>query len=147
MNINYIQSTGQVFLDDGTLLGIGFAGNDYRPKENPSKVQGKNNPTHEDAHSIGPIPRGLYTIGTWGSHPPLGPTSASLTPDPKNVMYGRSSFYIHGVGGDDPANCSEGCIVLAPNIREKLIELKATTVTVLANNLNEKYIQPQLKIK
>jgi hypothetical protein len=77
---------------------------------------GKNNPAMQDVHNVGPLPAGIYTIGQLMIHPPgdplrhLGPCM-SLTPDPANVMFGRSGFFFHL---DNPAHVgasSDGCIV------------------------------------
>ena len=79
---------------------------------------------------IGPLPQGLYRVGPWGNHPPVGPNSAALTwiGGPNN--YGRSGFFIHGPGADDPANSSEGCIVVPHDDRLRIMGLNPTTITV-----------------
>ena len=108
----YSQSTGRM-TRDGVEIARGFAGNNYRPKENPTGIKGRNNPDAQNLHCIGPLPQGLYRIGDWGVHPPLGPNSAPLT-QVSGETFGRSGFFIHGPGGADPDNSSEGCICLLP---------------------------------
>ena len=115
----YSQSTG-IISRNGLQLGHGWAGNDFRPIENPTGIQGKNNPAMQFKHKIGPLPQGFYTLDGWEpEHARLGPWVCHLTPDPENDMQGdsdapRDEFYMHGPD-QDPAKYgheSEGCIVL-----------------------------------
>jgi hypothetical protein len=129
MNLNYSQTTGIMTKDDGSFVAKGWAGNDYRPKENPTRIHGKNNPAMESVNSIGPLPKGAYAVGSWGNHGELGPNSASLT-QTSGDTFGRSGFFIHGPGGPDPSNCSKGCIVISHDARMAVIALRPDTVTV-----------------
>jgi hypothetical protein len=97
----YQQSTGKVFAGDGSLLGIGWSGQEA----------GKNNPAMQDVANVGPLPRGRYTIGAAYHHPKLGPVTMDLTPDPANEMFGRADLRIHGSKEGDPEHSSEGCII------------------------------------
>jgi hypothetical protein len=108
----YSQSTGHVTSEGGTLLAIGFAGNDSRPGVNPGHVHGYNNPAAQAIHCIGPLPQGLYKIVEWqDEHPRLGPIVAILQ-QVSGETFGRDDFRIHGASATDPLNSSEGCIVL-----------------------------------
>ena len=129
------QTTGNLdYLDDSGrdwFLGQGWAGNDSRAGVNPDHIQGRNNPTAQQIHCIGPLPQGWYDIGAPITHPHLGPLAFPLTPDPANEMFGRSDFFIHGAGGADPANSSEGCIIQAHDVRAHLAQLVEAGTTRL----------------
>jgi len=102
---SYDQATGDLFKTDGELVATGYSG--FGP--------GKNAPTWQDHHDVGPIPRGRYSIGAprdlaGGPH---GPFVLPLTPSPSNQMWGRRGFLIHGDGlGDHAGSASHGCIIL-----------------------------------
>ena len=112
MSYQYVISTGQLF-EDGNLIGTGWAGHDT------ATVQGQNNPTEITVVGIGPLPPGSYTIGDPINSPHLGPMAFPLTPDPANIMYGRSGFYIHGaqINPTVPDTSSDGCIIQQHNVR------------------------------
>jgi len=126
VNINFSQTTGHVTDDSGTIIAHGYAGNNKDPKH-----LGKNNPELQGMKCVGPLPQGKYTIGKWGDHGEVGPNSAPLT-QIEGETFGRNDFLIHGPGGEDPANCSKGCIVIPHDERMKVIALKPDTVTVTA---------------
>jgi hypothetical protein len=81
------------------------------------KGSGVNNPSEEGRSSIGPLPRGRYTIGPAGTQVTGRGTrlqnAMRLYPDASNDMKGRAGFLIHG-GNMQSQSSSEGCIV-APN--------------------------------
>ena len=129
ITVVFQQSTGIVSNEDGSYITTGFSGNDAG-EYNPTKIHGRNNPKEESRRNIGCLPAGLYEVGAWGDNPPLGPYSAPLK-QVEGESYGRSSFYVHGMGGSDPANCSRGCIVLPRPDRLKLIAMKITHIKVI----------------
>ena len=132
MNLNFSQSSGIITQDNGVVVTVrAFAGNNYRPDHNPDGLKGRNNPLMQDVHFIGPLPQGLYRVGEWGDHPPVGQNSAPLT-QIGGETYGRSAFFMHGPGGEDPENSSEGCIVIPHDDRLKVIALNPATITVTA---------------
>jgi hypothetical protein len=100
--------TGRMYADDGTLEGVGYSGN-------PAN---KNNPNAQSLVDQGPIPVGEYTINAPEDTVTHGPYVLPLTPDPKNLMWGRSGFLIHGDSVVAPGTASEGCIILARTVRE-----------------------------
>jgi len=107
----YGQMTGSL---RGSTIGIiarGYAG----------AGAGKNNPDMDHVPNTGPLPRGKYTIGRPynSSHSPY---TLRLTPDPKNVMHGRSGFLIHGDSIANPGTASQGCIILPRAVRQKIFE-------------------------
>lgn len=121
--MKYKQSTGQIYDQKGNLLGTGWAGNGA----------GKNNPSMQDVHSVGPIPQGWYIIGEPYDSPHTGQFTLPLTPYQDNEMFGRDSFKIHGsapnvdkdgfiTGTKNPV--SEGCIIQPRDVREKINNLR-----------------------
>lgn len=82
---------------------------------------GKNNPEMQDVKNIGPIPRGKYrVVGSPFKHPHTGVYTLRLAPDRENMMFGRDGFMIHGDSRAHPGQASEGCIVLARWVRERI---------------------------
>ena len=119
----YRQQTGEFFDAEGELVETGYSG----------FGEGKNNPDREDEHDVGPIPRGVYTIGatefvdTSGPH---GPFVLPLTPDQSNEMFGRDSFLIHGDSVSHPGAASHGCIILSRVTREAIAASDDDELTV-----------------
>jgi hypothetical protein len=109
----YEQATGRIFIHESgsnDLLATGYSGSDTDG--------GKNNPHAQCVQDIGPIPRGLYTIGSPFAGP--SPFSLRLTPSPTNEMCGRDGFLIHGDAISAPGTASHGCIILERPIRERI---------------------------
>lgn len=110
----YEQRTGHLYDATGELVATGYSG--FGP--------GKNAPTWQDHHDLGPIPCGLYTIGAptcVKAAGPHGPFVLPLTPDATNQMYGRSGFLCHGDGiGAHAGNASHGCMIFALAIRKAM---------------------------
>ncbi len=82
----------------------------------------KNNPAMQSVANRGPLPQGIYSIGT---ALPIGPGRTGkfvlpLTPDPANQMFGRFGFYLHGDNAAENFTASDGCIVLSLTIREAI---------------------------
>jgi len=50
--------------------------------------------------------------------PTHGPYAMHLTPDPTNMMYGRSEFMMHGNSLEHPGAASEGCVIMPRPTRE-----------------------------
>jgi hypothetical protein len=103
----YSQGTGKLFDPAGVHVATGYSG----------KGKGKNNCDMQHVKNVGPIPRGLYTIGQAYNSQKVGPFALPLTPDPSNEMFGRSAFLCHGESSKNPGNASEGCIILKRSIR------------------------------
>ena len=122
MNLNYSQSTGYISTDSGALIARGWAGNG----------DGKNNPSMQEVHNAGPLPRGVYKVGPWEeNHPGLGPLVAHLE-QIEGDTFGRSPFYIHGPAVD-PAKYgqeSRGCIVIPRDMRMAVRARNPDTITV-----------------
>jgi hypothetical protein len=122
MNLNYSQTTGHLTKDSGEFIAEGWAGNG----------KGKNNPSMQNAKSVGPLPRGIYQVGPWEElHTGLGPLVAHLTMI-SGESFGRDAFYIHGPAVD-PSHYgqeSKGCIVIPREGRKCVKCLNPTTITV-----------------
>lgn len=116
MNYSYEIASGifEAYNDDPRKpewKAVGYAG----------RCDGKNNPDMCDVPDVGPLPPGRYTIGKPIDHPKLGPMSFPLEPAQTNEMFDRSAFYIHGDSIEHPGEASEGCIVLPPGARNRII--------------------------
>jgi hypothetical protein len=122
----YQQSTGEL-RQNGQLESTGYSGGNCG--KNP---EGKNNPDMQGVKNVGPIVRGLYTMGAPVEHSQLGPYAIPLTPDPSNDMLERGNFYVHGDTISSPGNASEGCVILPRNIRESMILSGDLTLEVVA---------------
>jgi hypothetical protein len=109
----YSQSTGQLHrIQNGarTHIGTGYSGINA----------GLNNPGMENIANTGPIPRGMWTIGTPRRSPNTGPHVLDLSPNGHNA-HGRTSFQIHGDNTTpQPNDASNGCIILPRNLRETI---------------------------
>lgn len=93
----------------------------------------KDNPADQAIPNCGPIPEGLYTIAPPIDHPKLGPVAIPLRPDPRNAMFGRSGFWIHGDSATHPGQASDGCIVL-PHFARASIALSGDTALNVVRN-------------
>jgi hypothetical protein len=105
----YYQSSGELW-HNGKLVGKGYSGN----------LTNKNNPDRQHVKGMGPIPRGTWRIS--GHSNSKGPMTIILN-QTSGESYGRSLFRIHGEKRPPavPGFASEGCIILGPNIRAKII--------------------------
>lgn len=104
----YKQSTGELRHDD-KLIATGYSGS----------PAAKNNPAMQNIHKVGPIPQGFYTIAPAYHEPYEGkmPPVMHLIPNATNQMFGRDGFLIHGDSIHAPGTASEGCIIMAHDIR------------------------------
>lgn len=103
------QSAGKLYRD-GQLVSTGYSG----------LGRGKNNPVMQAAVGVGPIPRGLWTIGAPYDSPNTGPYTLGLAPKAGTDTRGRSAFRIHGDSIAHPGQASHGCIILPRPIRERI---------------------------
>jgi hypothetical protein len=107
----YQQATGRIIDEDtGEAVGIGYSG--FR--------DGKNNPSFQEVHNVGPIPCGLYTIQAPRDTHSHGPFVLPLIPDAENEMHGRDGFLIHGDSVRFPGTASLGCIIMSRDVRERI---------------------------
>lgn len=110
--MKYQQSTGQLTSDSGAVMGFGYAGHS----------EGFNNPAMQNVVGVGPLPQGFYAIGRAHESPTTGRITLNLEPDPKNEMFGRSEFRIHGDNPSANHTASDGCIVIGPGVRNSIDE-------------------------
>lgn len=96
---------------------------------------GLNTPAMQGAHDEGPIPQGIYNIGTSRTNSPGGARTGVLTfpliPTPGTNTFGRSGLLIHG---DNPSlnhSASKGCIILPFPDRKKLNGCRGGTLDVV----------------
>ena len=68
---------------------------------------------------LGPIPKGLYTIGNPRNTSNRGPHVLDLIPKGHTAL-GRTEFLIHGDNIKNPGKASEGCIIMLRLVREKI---------------------------
>ena len=118
----YEQRSGKL-THDGEFEGTGYSGH---------PPDGLNNPDMEAAQGVGPIPRGLWTIGPAYDDPHLGPCVMHLDPVPPFNAHGRTLFRIHGNTADGGNHASNGCIILGPSIRHLIRDSGDTSLTVIA---------------
>lgn len=118
----YKQSTGQLFKSGGALVATGYSGHG----------EGKNNPSLQSVHDVGPIPRGTYII-----HAPInteqhGPYVLRLEPFAENEEFGRGGFLMHGDSKEHPGEASLGCIIMPRNVREQVWNSGDAHIVVVA---------------
>ena len=116
----YSQESGKLSWGD-TVVGTGYSGNE----------EGKNNPAFERTPNVGPIPRGQYEIGPPFDTETHGPFVMKLTASGPTYTYGRSGFLIHGDSVYAPGTASEGCIILARAVRERIASSQDNLLTVI----------------
>lgn len=120
------------------LLGIAYSGGDCG--RSPEAV---NNPRMQSLPFVGPIPEGLYIIMEPVDTITHGPYFMPLSPDPGNLMWGRSAFGIHGDSIVNPGRkaASEGCITgLTKLVRKRIWESGDHDLRVIAQ-INEEITQ------
>lgn len=116
----YSQESGKLKWGD-QVIGTGYSGHG----------DGKNSPAHEDVPNVGPIPRGTYEIGSPFDTETHGPFVMRLSPSGSTYTFGRSGFLIHGDSIKAPGTASEGCIILARSIRERIASSQDNQLTVI----------------
>lgn len=119
----YVQRTGSIYLPNGKKMGVGYSGN----------TVGLNNPGAQDKIGVGPVPRGVYTIGP--AHTPvdhLGALAMPLIPNKANDMHGRSGFFIHGDNSHLNHTASNGCIILSRGFRQSIDDSTNDQLVVVA---------------
>lgn len=119
----YEQATGRLRDENGTVQGVGYSGR---------YPDGKNKPEMQDEQNVGPIPAGEYSIGLPVDTVTHGPFVLPLVPDPKNQMFGRSAFLIHGDSVVAPGTASEGCIIMARDVRQQIAKSGDNVLEVIA---------------
>lgn len=112
----YVQRTGALYAPDGERAGVGYSGHG----------DGLNNPDEQSVKQTGPLPCDDYTIGAAECVEVAGPHGKfvlRLTADHPRDDFGRDGFLMHGDRKDaeeNPHQASEGCIVQALVVRERV---------------------------
>lgn len=122
MGWQYNQTSGAL-KKDGIPVGTGYSGHG----------EGKNNPSRQPVHDVGPIPCGLWEI----CGPPYisadhGPYVLRLKPLPDTETFGRSGFLMHGDSREHPGEASMGCVVLPREVRAKVWQSGDTRLEVIS---------------
>lgn len=81
---------------------------------------GKNDTAAQYTKDVGPIPVGLYYIGTPYDTDEQGPFVLPLSPSAGTELRGRAGFLIHGDSTTHPGEASKGCIILNREIRQMI---------------------------
>jgi len=117
--------TGRMLDPMGNLVATGYAGGDEG-----RHPEGVNNPDMQYVKSIGPLPVGLYYLGTPVPQSRLGKFAIPLTPDKNNIMKDRGGFFVHG-DTTPSGNASEGCIIMPRAVRNAMWASSDHTVQVV----------------
>lgn len=119
---SYHQTTGRIDHNGKFESSHGYAG----------RGPWKNDPNAENQKDVGPLPRGNHTIADhYIDHAKAGKHVLRLTPLPRNQMFGRSGFLIHGDKISAPGMASNGCIVLPFAVRQKMLASGDRTLDVV----------------
>lgn len=106
----YQISTGELTDPQERFIGTGYSG---------KLGVWRNNPDAESDAAEGPIPEGLWHIGSSHVSTNTGPMTMNLAPAMASMdVHGRSLFRIHG--DNKTHDASHGCIVLGPSIRSQI---------------------------
>ncbi|MDR2152942.1 MAG: DUF2778 domain-containing protein [Helicobacteraceae bacterium] len=130
----YKVGDGDLYNPDGKLIyKEGYAGAQKPCDINEKKVEipCKNNSEYEDRKNLGPIPRGLWWIGSHytdtNSEGKMHEYKIRLCPLIGTNTFGRTQFRIHG-DSNPSGEASEGCIIFPKDIR---IKIASSTVRLL----------------
>lgn len=95
---------------DAACIATGYSGRgkDRDPPDSEAKVDS------------GPIPRGRHSIQAPCLSAHTGPCALRRIPRRGTRTHGRSGFLIHGDSLAHPGQASSGCIILAPQLRERI---------------------------
>lgn len=121
--LKYKQSTGSLFqFVDGAwvIIGSGYSGHG----------EGLNSHAHETIAMVGPIPCGLWSVSRPYDDPHRGNPAFRLVP---LTYFGpRNGFLIHADNSKKDNSASEGCIILSPETRQKIVDAKVMYLLVEA---------------
>ena len=120
----YSQSSGLMYLEDHDrnriTLARGYSGHGTSI----------NDPESEGFVGRGPIPRGVWKVGSPVNSDKMGPYCIPLTPVGHDA-YHRSGFYIHGDNRHGDRSASTGCIIMPPHIRRAITDLRIDVLEVI----------------
>lgn len=115
----YHQSSGKIY-HNSEHVDTGYSG----------VYTNKNNPSRQQVRGMGPLPRGTYRITGFSAS--LGPMTILLE-QTSGETFGRSLFRIHGERKPPklPGYASEGCIILGPSKRNRILNSHDTVLEVV----------------
>lgn len=120
----YSQSSGLMYLEDHErnriTLARGYSGHGTSI----------NDPDSEGFPGRGPIPRGVWKVGSPVNSDRTGPYILPLTPVGHDA-YNRSGFQIHGDNKHGNRTASTGCIILPRHIRQAIVDLRIDVLEVI----------------
>lgn len=123
LDLVYDQTSGCMYVADNedarALLCRGYSGYGVH----------RNEPKSEALRSLGPIPRGMWTVVFKGHHPRLGPCVFALKPV-GHKAHGRTEFFIHGDNSRADGTASTGCIIAPRPAREAIRALGVRALLV-----------------
>lgn len=117
----YEQSTGRLFDPNGKFCAHGYSGGGTDPND-AAAIAGKNNPTMQDVHFVGPTPEGIWIVGAPVNSAVHGPYALPLVPDVGTDTFGRDHFLMHGDSVVRPGFASDGCVIEPFDARVQLWE-------------------------
>lgn len=120
----YSQSSGIMYIDDHERNRIALA------RGYSGAGTSINDPDSEGFGGRGPIPRGVWKVGTAFDSERTGPWAIPLTPV-GNDAYHRTGFQIHGDNKHGDRSASTGCIILPRHIRMVIIHLRIDVLEVI----------------
>lgn len=122
----YDQLTGRLS-HDGNLIAVGYSGH----------LNGRNNPSIESHPSLGPCPRGWFTLavikdadGNPCDYEEKRAPVFRLVPDASTEMFGRSGILMHGDSILAPGTASLGCIIANHDARLDVLTSADTRIQV-----------------
>ena len=125
MSWTYEIVSGRMYNAEMEVVGVGYSGaGEY-----------KNNASAQSVKDEGPIPEGNYVINQPVDTVTHGPYVLWLIPDPRNLMWGRSGFGIHGDSVVNPGTASEGCVIQSKDVRQRIWESGDHDLEVVAGPL------------
>jgi hypothetical protein len=81
---------------------------------------GLNNPAMQNVRNVGPIPQGVYDIGSQRDSLRTGRGVLDLSPRLGTNTFGRTDFQFHGDNSRGDQSASRGCIVVPRSVRDQI---------------------------
>lgn len=120
--ITFSVGKGMLYAADGSVIGPAYSGA-------PGHVDVA---TDDGLKALGPIPLGMWQIGTPFDDQHLGPFAMRLTPCDGTETLGRGSFLIHADNAKHNQTASEGCIIAPPLERRQVWQDPDHLISVVA---------------
>ena len=119
MSWQYSQSSGILMYTGNVIHWTGYSG----------KGSDKNDPLMADFPFWGPIPLGTYRMRLV-PHAVFKHPAFLLIPEGHDAHH-RTDFWIHGESAQSFGDSSRGCIILPPNVRNKILSYKNDLLEVV----------------